>query len=428
MTDSAKGVKGVKSVLIIGGGVAGCAAAKSLSAAGVGVCLIERDSRIGGHVRDMGCKATDICLRCNVCVGNEVFRDVQSDSAVKVMTGTTLASLSKNGDGKFIAKLEQQGNYIDTDKCVGCQVCVNLCPTNCIKPNILGGIKPVPTIDYSECKLNKGEQCGICEEGCPVKAVDMSKASESCKISVDSVVLATGHEPFDPSITEAYGYGRGCNVVTGAEAEKQLAMQNKITRPGDGSVPKRLAFVQCIGSRSEQIHRGPEDTNYCSAVCCSYALRMAKLAKYVDAETQVTIFYMDIQNFGKGFNDFYNECKKSIEFIRSRPHEISQNQDDMVTVKYAPSSVDENSESGVSEKQFDMVVLSVGIRPRPEAEAIADDLGIAIDESGFFGYKNASAMPEMLQKNIYVAGTCEGPKDIKDCIAQAEAVAARIKK
>jgi len=415
-----------KSVLIVGGGISGCAAAKSLSTAGATVYLLEKELQIGGHVRDMGCKATEQCLRCNVCMGNEVLRDVEADPSINVMAGANLVSLNKNDDGKFTAVIEQTPEYIDAEKCVTCQGCVSICPTKCIKPNILGGSKSVPTIDYSDCKLNKGKECGLCEEICPTKAIKMNRKAKPVELTVDSVVLATGHDAFDPSIVEAYGYGRGCNVITGEDAEKQLADNCKLTRPSDNCTPKHLAFIQCIGSRSEQIHRGPEDTNYCSAVCCSYALRMAKLAKHIDAESEVTVFYMDIQNFGKGFNEFYNECKDSIEFIRSRPHQISHNSDGTVTIKYAPQCVDDNPDTGVSEKEFDMVVLSVGIRPRTETQCIANELGIAVDSSGFFGLKNASAMPELYENNIYVTGTCEGPKDIKDSITQARAVATQV--
>lgn len=242
---------------------------------------------------------------------------------------------------------------------------------------------------------------------------------------VDAVVLATGFEPYTPAENSSWGYGRVPNVITGIELEQQLADKNKITRPSDGSEPKRVAFIQCVGSRTEEIFRRPDDTDYCSTVCCAYALRMARRILHHSAGAEVTIFYMDIQNFGKAFNQFFAECQQNIAFIRSRPYEINQAKDNTVRVKYTLASAGTDGRA-VAEREFDLVVLAVGMRPAPEARELADRLRIPLDPHGFFGLKGASALPDLQREGIYVAGANEAPKDIAGCIAQAEAVCAEV--
>jgi heterodisulfide reductase subunit A2 len=155
-------------------------------------------------------------------------------------------------------------------------------------------------------------------------------------------------------------------------------------------------------------------------------LRMAQKAKSLNKDAEITVFYMDIQKFGKGFDDFFADCKKQMTFIRSRPYEIKQGQNDTVIVKFAPDAANQNKEASVSEKEFDLLVLSVGIRPGEDAGNLAEKLGVAIDEQGFFGFKNANCLPETQKEGIFTAGACESPKDIQASMAQAEAVCSLI--
>ena len=324
-----------KCTLIIGAGIAGATAAQQLSQAGWQIHLIEKEAAIGGRVVEMGCKATDICLRCNVCVANELLRTVATSPNIHIHTQTELVKLEAGTNGsRYTAILKNEPTFIDRDKCTGCQVCVGVCPEKCITVPKVAISPVVPVIDYSLCRRAAGKQCSVCEQGCPVDAIDMQDKSSQSKIDIDSVVIATGYEPYNPVINASYGYGMAENIITGVEAERQLAAGAKIARPSDGQPAKRVAFIQCVGSRSEEVHRRPEDTDYCSAVCCAYALRMAQVMKYRREDTQVTIFYMDIQNFGKGFDEFYNKCKDNMSFIRCRPYEIKPGQNGTVIVKY----------------------------------------------------------------------------------------------
>jgi len=372
-------------VLVVGGGVAGATVAERLGRAGVTVHLIEKQADIGGHVADMGCKATDVCLKCNVCVAHTILRKVKTIPAVCIHTHTELIDVhdGKNGS-RFTAVLRS------------------------VAPE---GKSPAKRRRHS-IHLKSGFHAGI-------------SITEPNTIDVDAIVVAIGYDPYDPLENSSFGYGRVLNIITGMEAEKQLAAHHRIVRITDGQTPQRIAFIQCVGSRTEEVYRRPEDTDYCSTVCCSYALRMARLMKYQAEESQITIFYMDIQNFGKGFDTFYRECKEKMRFIRSRPYELNQGPNGSVRIKYTPEHAALEM-SGVCEEEFDLVVLAVGIRPSAECRILSDKLGMAVDEQGFFGMKGLSGLPDVAREGFFVAGACESPKDIAGSIAQAEAVSALI--
>ncbi|MFZ2149184.1 MAG: FAD-dependent oxidoreductase [Sedimentisphaerales bacterium] len=416
-----------KTVLVIGAGIAGATTAHRLNQAGLQVHLIEKAATIGGRVREMGCKATDVCLRCNVCVANELFRTVAASPDIHIQTRTQLCKLKTGTNGsRYTAILTHQPNFIDHSKCTGCQACIAVCPEKCIVSPKPALSPAVPVIDYSLCRRASGKECLLCEQACPLEAINMQDKSSESKLDVDSVVIATGYEPYNPAENTSYGYGISENIITGTEAEHQLATTGEITRPSDGQTPKRIAFIQCVGSRTEEVYRRPEDTDYCSTVCCAYALRMAKQIKYQNEDAEVTVFYMDIQNFGKGFDDFYNKCKDNMTFVRSRPYEVKQGPNDTLRLRFAPQSLPQGSDSQVCEQDFDLVVLAVGIRPRPDTTELAEKLLVPLDEQGFFGFKNASPLPALQREGIFVAGACESPKDIKSCMAQAEAVSAAV--
>ncbi|HJO93502.1 MAG TPA: FAD-dependent oxidoreductase [Victivallales bacterium] len=349
-----------KSVLIIGAGITGATAADRLGRMNFEVYLIEKLSEIGGRVREMGCKASEKCQRCNICVADEIFRSINQSKNIHLHTSTELIELNAGNNNKLYT--------------------VSL-------------------------KNNEGK---------------------TFSIDIDSIIVATGHQPYNPKENSSYGYGNIPNIITGAEAEKQLSENYMITRTTDGKQPKRIAFIQCVGSRTEEIYRRPEDTNYCSTVCCTYALRMANKIKYLDEESEITIFYMDIQKFGRGFDKFFKDSKKNINFIRSRPYEINQGPNNSVSVKYTPTDYGNENSKAVCEEDFDLLILSVGIRPDEFGNKLADKFGIAIDEYGFFGLKGAAGITETQRENIYVAGTCESPKDITGSMAQAEAVCSKI--
>jgi len=351
------------SVLVLGAGIAGVTAADRLSRFGVEVHLVEQQASIGGHAAAMGCKATDTCLRCNVCVAAAAFRALRTSSAVHVHTEATLARLDPGpGPTRFRATLMPTG----------------------------------------------------------------TAAKTAAALDVDAVILATGFTPFNPQENNAYGYGRVPNVITGTEAERQLAEKHSITRPSDGRPPRRVAFIQCVGSRTDEVFRRAEDTSYCSTVCCAYALRMARQILHRVPATEVTVFHMDLQHFGKRFDDFYRESSQAMRWVRSRPAEVLAGPDGTIVVRYAAETPNPPADAGVREDTFDLLILAVGLRPAVEARRVADRTGVAVDPCGFFGLKGALALSDLQRAGIYAVGACERPQDIAGCVAQAEAVSALV--
>jgi len=416
-----------KPVMVIGAGVAGASVALQLGRAGCEVHLVEKQAGIGGHAVEMGCKATDKCQRCNVCVANDVLNDVTACTNVHIHTGTELLKLESGNNGsRYGAVVVSQPGFIDRVRCIGCGACVQSCPKKAISVTNPGISPAVPVLDTSACLRSRGRDCSKCQDACPAKAIDLKQKRVTRRMDVDTVIIATGYDPYNPGEDNSYGYGRVTNVITGIEAERQLAGQHKITRPSDGRAAKHIAFIQCVGSRTAQVHRRPEDTDYCSTVCCAYALRMAKLIKHQADDAQITVFYMDIQNFGKGFNEFYNECRDKMTFVRSRPYEINEGPQQTVIVEYTPETGLSEAGTGLCQGEFDLVILAVGIRPNADMRSLADKLLVGMDEAGFVGLKGASALPNVQREGIFVVGTAESPKDIAGCMADAQAVAAAV--
>ena len=367
-----------RTVLVIGAGVAGAACAKSLAQGGLKVHLIDKEAAIGGHAADMGCKATNVCLRCNVCVAHDVLKDVAAMNNVTVHTCTELTELAP---GAKAARYQA-------------------------------------TLAHTPCHADGQES--------PLAPAGPAPKPRATRLDVDNIVIATGFSAYDPAENNLYGYGLAANVITGLQAEQQLAQQNKIIRPSDGQPPKRLAFIQCVGSRTEEIFRRPDDTDYCSAVCCAYALRTARQIKYQADDCDITIFYMDIQNFGKGFDEFHQQCKGDMRFVRSRPYQVTPGKDGAVAVQYAPPERTDKEAPSVRTEQFDLVVLAVGMRPGQHTTELAEKLRLPTDESGFLGLKDASAVADMQRDGFFVIGAAESPKDMAGSIAQAQAVSAAI--
>jgi heterodisulfide reductase subunit A len=272
----------------------------------------------------------------------------------------------------------------------------------------------VATIDKSKCI-----GCGICSEVCKAEAIFYDDSDVTVEIKVGSVILSPGFQAFDPSLLTEYGYGRYPNVVTSMEFERILSAtgpyRGVVMRPGDGDMPKRVAFLQCIGSRDERV-----GNPYCSSVCCMYAMKEAVIAQEHNPGLEATIFFMDLRAFGKEFDDYYIRAEKEhgVRFIRSR----------VASTRQAPGSRDVllsyELDGEIREEAFDMVVLSVGLNPPEDSGELADAAGIELNRYGFA--KTSLFRPlETTRPGVYVAGAFHGPKDIPDSVAQASGAAAK---
>ncbi len=276
-------------------------------------------------------------------------------------------------------------------------------------------------IDKEHCVHLLTQECRICEDFCEAQAIKFDQQEDLIKIDIGSIILAPGFDEFDARRKSEYGYGRFNNVVTSIEFERILSasgpFQGHLLRPGDKKEPKRIAFIQCVGSRDPQV-----GVNYCSSVCCTYAIKEAIIAKeHSKNGLEVTIFYMDIRTFGKGFESYYERARSEygIHFVRAGVSKIEEDpQTKNLKVYY------ESEDGEIKQEEFDLIVLSVGLMPRVDSAQLARKLRINLNIHGFC--RTSEFMPvDTMQDGIYVCGAFAGPKDIPETVTQASAAAAR---
>ncbi len=375
----------------------------------------------------------DDCILCGLCV------------RICERMGNSAISLA----GRGVDIRVDTPFHIQTDVCLGCGACASVCPTGHIKledittltvekiPSEydmgLTGRKPIyvpyaqavpnaPAIDRSKCIHFKTGGCGICAEFCAAHAIDYSQEDEIVELDVGSVVLAPGFKSFDPSAFETYAYSRHPNIVTSMEFERMLSASGPtlghLVRPSDHKEPKKIAWLQCVGSRD--VHGC--DHGYCSSVCCMYAIKEAIVAKeHAGGELDCAVFFMDMRTHGKDFERYYNEAreKHGIRFIRSRVPTIEtvEGRDDVI-IPYI------GEDESPMEEPFDLAVLSVGLEIPEKVRALADNMGIALTEGGF-GQASSFHPVATSKPGIYMCGAFAGPKDIPQSVIEASSAAAQ---
>jgi heterodisulfide reductase subunit A2 len=334
-------------------------------------------------------------------------------------------------EGDFTVKVVSHPRYVDMDKCIACGACAEKCPKkveNKYNENLdkrkaiyVQYAQAVPLkycIDQDNCiYLTKGK-CGACQKICPTGAIDYEQKDVMREIKVGSIIMSTGFKAFDPTGYASYEYSKYPNVVTALEFERILAAggpwMGHLVRPSDEKEPRKIAFLQCVGSRD----LNKCDNPYCSSVCCMYSLKEATLAmEHAKAGLDVTIFYMDMRTFGKDFERYYEKAKvKGVSFIRSRIHTIEQIENNSLRINYG-------SEQGeIKSQEFDMVVLSHGLEVSKSSIELAGKLGVNLGDQKFV--KTGSFTPVATSKaGIYVCGAVNGPKDIPISVMEASAAA-----
>jgi heterodisulfide reductase subunit A len=403
-----------KNVLVVGAGISGVASALELANAGVNVYLIEKEAVVGGYSASFCCKATDICSRCSACVVHDKIKEAVTHPQIKLLTNSTIRKLS--GElGNFRVEIIQQPRYVDEERCIACGLCTEVCPANpkAIYPPSAEAIPYSYILDEGLCLRFKGQRCDLCQKSCPTKAIEFRVRPKEQELSVGAVIVATGFNVLDARVKGSLGYGRYPNVLTGLDLEQVFTREGYLRLRTNGKEPKNIAFVQCVGSR-ETRH------GYCSQVCCKYAMKLAGLIKYQSPDTRVTIFYIDLQTAGKGFAQFYEEYKEGVRFVRGVPVEILQTVSGELEVKF-----EDISQGKVCRDTFDLVVLSVGISPGKSTWDLARILGINLADDGFFDKKDLLSSNETNVDGIFVAGACQGPKDIPDSISHGIAAASK---
>lgn len=413
--------------MVIGGGVAGIQSALDLADMGYQTYMIEKHPTIGGRMGQLD--KTFPTLDCSMCILAPKMVDVSKHENIELITYAEVKDV-EGYIGNFTVKIEKKPRYIVEEECVGCGSCAEVCPIE--MPNYfdegIGMVKaayiPFPqavplcaTIDKDYCI-----ECNLCDKICERGAVDHKQEPEEMEIEVGTIIVATGYDPYDPTEKKEYGYEKYTNVITAMEVERMInasgPTEGKVLKPSDGKHPKSVAFIHCVGSRDETIGKP-----YCSRVCCMYSMKNAQLIIDHEPDTDVTLYYMDIRAFGKGFEEFYKNSqeKYGIEFSRGRPAEIIENDDLTLTVRAEDTLLGK-----VTEYNFDMVILSVGLVPPENSETLRQTLGLSRSADGFLMEAHPKLRPvDTLTDGIYLAGVSQGPKDIPDAVAQGSGAASR---
>ena len=417
-------------VLIVGGGISGIQASLDLASRGFKVYIVEKSPSIGGRMAQLD--KTFPTMDCSMCILAPKMIECSHHPNVQLLTYSEVKEV-KGSAGNFTVKILRKPRYVDETKCTGCGTCADNCPSEV--PNEfdegLGMRKaiymPFPqavpramTVDKDNCI-----ECGLCEKVCEAEAVNLGQEPEEVELKVGAIVVAVGFDLFDPSQIPPYGYGRHKDVVTSLELERLLCASGPtgghLIRPSDGKIPKTIAFIQCVGSRDRRLGNA-----YCSSICCKYSVKDAVLIREHVPDARVSIFYIDLRAFGRGFQEFVNRAKTEygIKFVRSSPGEIT----------YDPISKDLSIwyEDTVTKKidnlKFDLVVLCPALIPRKDAKDLAKVLGIEVDQYGFFRPSSSISNPvDSTIPGIFACGYCLGPKtgDIPDSITQGSATASR---
>ncbi len=415
---------GKGAVLVIGGGIAGIQASLDLAQAGFFVHLVEKGPAIGGLMCQLD--KTFPTNDCSMCILSPKLVDLSRDININLLTMTEVLDVS--GDpGAFKVRLKQAPRYVDLEKCVACGQCAEKCPRKVSNPFDLGLSKrkaiylPYPqavprkfVIDAEHCiALQKPGRCGFCAQVCPSGAIDFSQKAQEFELEVGALILAPGAKTYDPSPLENLGYQRLDHVLTAHQFERILSASGPtgghLYRPADGKVPKKIAWLQCVGSRDVNRARHP----YCSTVCCMYALKQALLAQeHAQTPLETAIFYTDIRAMGKGFEAYLQRAQRQgVRLERTRVH----------TVLPSPTGLYVCYQKGgqIIEEPFDLVVLSVGLEPNQTLGQLAQTVGISLQENGFIAAPLGEAKP-----GIFVCGSSSEPKDIPQTVSEASAAAA----
>jgi heterodisulfide reductase subunit A len=424
-------------IVIIGGGIAGIQAALTAADAGRHVYLVEREPSIGGHMARFD--KTFPTLDCAACILTPKMTAVKDHPNIELLAYSEVVEVD-GYVGNFTLKVRHKPRYVDEEACVGCFECIEQCVYK--EPKFpsefdlgLGKRKPiyipfpqaiplVAVIDPDTCIEFKTHNCKkTCVEACGERnAIRFDQEERIEEIQVGAIIVATGFQTFDASRIRSYGYGRYPNVYNALEVERLASSSGPTSGEivlQDGSRPKAVGIIHCVGSRDENYNA------YCSRVCCMYSLKLAHLVKErTDAE--VYNFYIDIRAAGKGYEEFYRRLlSEGVNFIRGKVAEVTDQAETPEEQGKLIIVVEDTLLGMVRRVPVDMVVLSVGLEPQPDREEVRRMLNLSCSTEGFFLERHPKLAPvSTMNDGIFIAGACQGPKDIPDTVAQAEAAAA----
>ncbi|MEW6033377.1 MAG: CoB--CoM heterodisulfide reductase iron-sulfur subunit A family protein [Chloroflexota bacterium] len=362
---------------------------------------------------------------------------MRSHQNIKLLTYSEVAEVS-GYVGNFKVKVRRKPRYVDESKCTGCGVCQEKCPWKATSEFDVGlaqrkaiytpfpqAVPNIPVIDRERCAYFLKGTCKACMKFCEAKAINFEQKEEVVEVDAGAIIVTTGYDQFDPSVMYHYGYGRLDNVYTGLQFERMASASGPTGGKlllKNGSQPKSVAILHCVGSRDKNYHE------YCSRVCCMYSLKFSHLVREKIPDADIYQLYIDLRCFGKGYEEFYNRLQEEgVNFIRGRAAEVT----DLAEMEEERGKLVVVCEDTLIGKQrrlpVDMVVLSTGIEPRADAGEVSTMFSLSRSADGFFLEKHPKLDPvATMTDGVFIAGCCQGPKDIPDTVAQASAAAARV--
>ncbi len=414
------------STLIIGGGISGIKAALIVAEAGYKVYLVERDLTIGGHMALFD--KTFPTLDCSICILGPLMTEIKDHPNIELLTFSEVKRV-EGYVGNFDVTIEKKPRFIKEDDCVGCvDICREVCPIDVEDTYFPRKAIDVPYPQAIPLLPNIMEEycigCKACQQACGDRdAIDFDQKLKEINVKVGTIIVATGFSTFDPSLLAELNYQKYPDVITTMQMERLLnndgPTRGKVVRPSNGQIPKRVSFILCVGSRNKKIHH-----DYCSQVCCNFAIKQAVLLKKEYPDIKINLYYIDIRAIGKGCEEFYNRARETygIRFIKSNISAVLKNDlsDDLIV------RGEDIIENIIFENKSDLVVLAIGVEPAENTDKLSQILNISQDTYGFLLEKHLKIKPsETTVNGIFLAGMIQGPKDIPSSIAQAESAAAK---
>jgi len=425
--------------LVVGGGITGISAALELANAGNHVYLVEREPSIGGHMAQLD--KTFPTLDCSACILTPKMVDVGQHPNITLLTYSEVEEVGGHL-GHFDVKVRKKARHVDEEHCTGCGICIEKCPFKVVDEVFEAGlgtrkviyrpfpqaVPKYPVIDTENCVYFQRGKCKACQIFCPTtpNSIDFEQEDEILDLEVGNIILATGYDLFDCTRIPQYGYKRFDNVFTSLEFERLVnasgPTSGKIVLRDMETKPKTIAIVHCVGSRDENYHR------YCSNVCCMYSLKFAHLVHERLPDAEVYNCYIDIRTPGKGYEEFYNRLlEEGTHFIRGKVAEVTDiartdEEEGKLIVQVADTLIGKQRRIPV-----DMVILSPAIEARSDSKEVSLRFGMGCDFEGFFVERHPKLDPvATMTDGIFIAGACQGPKDVPASVAQGAAASARV--
>ena len=425
----------IKRALVIGGGIAGIQTALDIADAGYKVDIVEKSPSIGGRMSQLD--KTFPTLDCSACILTPKMVEAAAHENITIHTYSEVERVS-GFVGNFTVDIRKKARYVDLNKCTGCGVCQEKCPSKktlnefnrglntrtAIYTPFAQAIPNVPVIDTASCIKMKTGKCGICEKFCQAGAIDYTQTDEIVTEQYGAIVVATGFDTIKLDKYGEYAYNESKDVITSLELERIMNAAGPtgghLERLSDGKAPKEIVFIQCVGSRCADSRGKP----YCSKICCMYTAKHAMLIRDKYPNTNVTVFYIDVRTPGKNFDEFYRRAVEDygVNYIKGQVGKVAPQSDGSLLVQ----GVDLLENKQIL-KKADMVVLATAIEPNPDVRKIATMLTASIDTNSFLTEAHPKLRPvEAPTAGVFLSGVCQGPKDIPETVAQAGAAAVKV--